>query len=324
MKVVVKRRFNASAQRVFDAWLDRDRIGQWMFGPRVRDETIVHIALDPRVGGRFSFAVRRQDETIDHVGEYLAIERPNRLVFTWGIANGDSSRVIVEIAARDNGCELTLTHELHPDWADYAERTRGGWTTMLHALESDLAPPAPAAPADGYALISEPGTLRLERVLPGPVDRVWAYLTESDKRAQWLASGPMDLRANGDVTLHFHHKDLSPDVVPTPERFKTFDDGVTVRGNITRCQPPRLLAMTWDEGPKEHSEVTFELTPEGANVRLVVTHRRLRDRAMMIDTASGWHTHFSILLDRLRGERPRNFWRAHTEFEAEYAKRLEA
>jgi uncharacterized protein YndB with AHSA1/START domain len=321
-KVVVKRRFNASAERVFDAWLDRDLIGQWMFGPKLRDETIVHLALDPRVGGRFSFAVRRGNETIDHVGEYLEIEPPRRLVFTWSIANADSSRVIAEIAAREPGCELTLSHELHPDWADYAERTRAGWTTMLHALESELTPrPSPPSP-DGYASVIEPSTLRLERVLPGPIERVWAYLTESDKRAQWLASGAMDLRAGGDVELHFHHVDLSPEVVPTPERFKAYEGGVTVRGSITRCSPPRLLAFSWDEGPKERSEVTFELAPEGDAVRLVVTHRRLRDRAAMIDTASGWHAHLAILLDRLRGDRPRNFWRAHTALEAEYAQRL--
>jgi uncharacterized protein YndB with AHSA1/START domain len=96
-------------------------------------------------------------------------------------------------------------------------------------------------------------------VLPGPVERIWAYLTEPDKRAQWLASGPMDLRPGGDIALRFDHADLSPDVAPTPERFRSYEGGVTLHGNITRLHPPRVLAFTWDEGAMERSEVTFAL-----------------------------------------------------------------
>ena len=53
-----------------------------------------------------------------------------------------------------------------------------------------------------------PDTVRLERLLPGPVERVWAYLTESDKRAQWLAAGRMDLRVGGKVQLEFDNSKL--------------------------------------------------------------------------------------------------------------------
>jgi uncharacterized protein YndB with AHSA1/START domain len=142
-KVVVTHRFAATPERVFDAWLSPAMIGQWMFGPALRDEEIVRIMLDPHVGGTFSFVVRREvdgrAQEIDHVGRYLEIERPHRLVFTWSVAGtGSDSRVIVEIAPAGDGAELILTHELDPDWADYADRTRTGWTTMLGALEKVL------------------------------------------------------------------------------------------------------------------------------------------------------------------------------------------
>ena len=84
--VTVKRRFAAPAERVFDAWLEPKLVAQWMFGPSLRDEEIVRIAIDPRVGGLFSFVVRRQGQEIDHVGEYLEIDRPRRLAFTLGSA----------------------------------------------------------------------------------------------------------------------------------------------------------------------------------------------------------------------------------------------
>lgn len=136
IEVVVTRQFAAAAERVFDAWLDAAYLERWMFGPAVRDEEIVRLSIDGRVGGKFSFLVRRQGAEIDHVGTYLEIDRPRRLVFTWGIAGEsvDESRVVIEITPRAAGCELTLTHEMDSKWADYKERTQAGWSKMLDLL----------------------------------------------------------------------------------------------------------------------------------------------------------------------------------------------
>jgi uncharacterized protein YndB with AHSA1/START domain len=134
IQVRVTRRFDATPDRVFDAWLNPGSIGAWMFGPAVREEEVVRIINDPRVGGSFSFVVRRRGEEINHVGEYLEIQRPRRLAFTWGIDEGAGSRVVIDIVAQDDGCELTLTHELPPDWSDYADRTKAAWSKMLEVL----------------------------------------------------------------------------------------------------------------------------------------------------------------------------------------------
>ncbi|HEU0297926.1 MAG TPA: SRPBCC family protein [Longimicrobium sp.] len=140
VSVRVTRRYAASAERVFDAWLDPATIGRWMFGPAVRDEEVLHLRVDARVGGGFSFLVRRDGQQIDHVGTYREIDRPRRLVFSWGIEgeSRDESRVVIEIAPRESGCELTLTHEMDPKWAEYAARTEAGWTRMLEALDRAL------------------------------------------------------------------------------------------------------------------------------------------------------------------------------------------
>ena len=68
VRVRVTRRLSVSPQRVFDAWLDPDSIGKWMFGPRLREEEVLRLALDPRLAGSFSFLVRRQGQQIDHIG----------------------------------------------------------------------------------------------------------------------------------------------------------------------------------------------------------------------------------------------------------------
>jgi uncharacterized protein YndB with AHSA1/START domain len=135
--VQVQRIYAYAPERVFDAWLDPALLARWMFGAVVRDEEIVRLSNEARVGGRFSFVVRRQGVEIDHVGEYLEIDRPKRLVFTWGTADAlpDTSRVTIEIVPRASGCELTLTHEMDAKWADYAARTESGWRKILVALD---------------------------------------------------------------------------------------------------------------------------------------------------------------------------------------------
>jgi uncharacterized protein YndB with AHSA1/START domain len=140
VKAVVTKRFNVPAGRVFDAWLDPALIGRWMFGPNVREERIVRLGTEPRVGGKFSFVVERAGVEIDHVGEYLEIERPRLLVFTWATRDRlpETSRVIIEITPLDGECELTLTHVMDPGWAAFVDRAAGSWRMMLDVLAGTL------------------------------------------------------------------------------------------------------------------------------------------------------------------------------------------
>ena len=95
-------------------------------------------------------------------------------------------------------------------------------------------------------------------------------------------------------------------------------DGTNARfqGVVTRCEAPRVLSFTWNMG-EEDSEVTFELAPRGAEVLLVITHRRLEGRVLRVNVASGWDAHVGILEDRLRGVEPRPFWSTHARLERE-------
>ena len=191
------------------------------------------------------------------------------------------------------------------------------------AAEADLWPSVARAEQamNEFGVLTEARTIRFQRVLPGPIERVWAFLTESDKRGRWLASGPMELRVGGPVELNFRHAELSPHAEAPPEKYRKIEHGFTSHGRITRCDPPRLLSFTWDEGGVG-SEVTFELSPRGEDVLLVLTHRRLGERAMQLSVAGGWHAHLDILAARLAGREPGPFWSTHARLEAEYAQRL--
>ena len=174
-----------------------------------------------------------------------------------------------------------------------------------------------------YGVIQGPGTVRFERVLAGPIERVWAFLTESDKRAKWLAGGEMELRVGGRVELRFQHANLTPKGEEVPERYRKYQEQVfTSECRVTRCEPPRLLAFTWPEESGEESEVTFELREEGKQVRLVLTHSRLRDRAAMIGNSGGWHTHLTLLAEVVEGKTPKAFWSILDPVEKEYERRF--
>lgn len=173
-----------------------------------------------------------------------------------------------------------------------------------------------------YGLVTAPDTVRLERLLPGPIERVWHYLVDSEARATWLAAGPMDLRPDGRVELVFRNSELTGHDGTPPEKYACHAGDSPMSGRITACESPHLLAYTWGEGDGTASEVRFELRAQGEDVHLVVTHRRLADRDAMISVSGGWHTHLGILADRLAGRTPAGFWDTHTRLEAEYEQRI--
>jgi uncharacterized protein YndB with AHSA1/START domain len=127
----ITRRFDASPERAFDAWLDPRTAGKWLFATPTGK--MVKVEIDARVGGTFSI-VRRDGDDVEHVGTYLEIDRPRRLVFTFGVPkfSPEMTTVTISIAPQGKGCELTLTHEgVLPDWA---EATEQGWIMILDSL----------------------------------------------------------------------------------------------------------------------------------------------------------------------------------------------
>lgn len=141
--VQVTRKFSASAERVFDAWLDPNNAGKWLFATPTGK--MVKVKIDARVGGSYLIVESRAGIDVDHTGEYLEIDRPRRLVFTLKVPkySQESTKLTIEIRALESGCELTLTHEgVLPD---YIARTTSGWNMILDhlaaMLQSQAAPP---------------------------------------------------------------------------------------------------------------------------------------------------------------------------------------
>ncbi len=175
---------------------------------------------------------------------------------------------------------------------------------------------------DDFGVVTSPDSLRIERFFPGPIERVWSYLTDSDKRATWLAAGRMDLHVGGHVEHIFNNSQLTGHTDPAPPKYAQHEGESRMHGRITACEPPHLLSYTWGGTTQEASEVSFELATQGDGVLMVVTHRRLLKRDGMVSVAGGWHAHLGVLADRLANRPPASFWPAFARVEAEYEKRI--
>ena len=149
--VRVSHRYAASAERLFDAWITPAQASRFLF--RTRTGNVMQCEIQPEVGGGFTVIDRRPaaegDESVFdvvHMGKYLEIDRPRRLVFEFSVltfGNESPTRVTVEVnPLGPQASELVLTHDLGA--SEHArlmeETTRKGWLNMLASIERELFP----------------------------------------------------------------------------------------------------------------------------------------------------------------------------------------
>jgi uncharacterized protein YndB with AHSA1/START domain len=131
--LVVEGVLQASPDEVFSAWTTPSRMAAWMSPVGAAEAEV-----DLRVGG--SFRVVMVEARLEHRGEYLEIDPPRRLVFTWvsPFTGSEPSVVTVELHPHDDGTRVVLTHERLPEAV--VDGHRDGWGTMIERLAGILAP----------------------------------------------------------------------------------------------------------------------------------------------------------------------------------------
>jgi uncharacterized protein YndB with AHSA1/START domain len=173
------------------------------------------------------------------------------------------------------------------------------------------------ASPDAYGALTEPATLKIQRILPGPIERVWAYLTESDLRRKWLAAGQMEMKVGAPFELVWRNSELSNAPSQRPDGF---GEEHRLQSRVTELDPPRKLAIAWGST----GGVSFELEPAGDRVLLTVIHSRVTDRSTLLNVSAGWHAHLDVLVARLIGEEPTPFWDAWSRLKKDYERRIPA
>ena len=129
----LERLLPAPVEAVYAAWTDAARIGEWMSptGHAVAE-------VDLRLGGAFRIVMVGDGRRIEHSGEYLELDPPRRLRFTWRspYAGAEPSVVTVVLEPEGDGTRLLLTHEGLP--AEAVASHAGGWGAMVHRLGETL------------------------------------------------------------------------------------------------------------------------------------------------------------------------------------------
>ena len=141
---------------------------------------------------------------------------------------------------------------------------------------------------NAFGTIANTGTIRFERLFPGPTERVWDYLTRPELIATWLAVGEIQLRVGGYVDLRFE----------AVEGASGDNSAAVISGVVTHCHPPDSLAYYWTDATII-SNVIFELERRGSQVLLLLTHAKLPKTHVSTSSAS-WHARLDILEEQLQ------------------------
>lgn len=178
---------------------------------------------------------------------------------------------------------------------------------------------APAADNDRLGVVTGEREVTFVRVLPGPIDRVWSFLADGEKRKKWLCGGDFEPRVGGLAKMRFHNAELTAPGEDVPERFKEYTGVMESQGRIIAWDPPHKLVFSWWGEPGEVSEVAFTLAEEpDGRVRLTLVHSALRNRGQMLSISGGWHAHLGVLVALAEDRRPDRFWSRLDEADKTY------
>ena len=143
-------------------------------------------------------------------------------------------------------------------------------------------------------------SVQFVRLLPGPIERVWSYLADSDRRREWLGAGQIPAKLGDSFTLEIKHADYWPGTAPPDQR--AVRAAHTSLHVLLALEPPHLLAYSFQPEGWEETKVEFRLAPQGDKVRLTLIHTKLGSRGHAVDVSHGWHGHLDILQRKLEGE----------------------
>ena len=146
-------------------------------------------------------------------------------------------------------------------------------------------------------------TVRFDRRLRHPIERVWQALTDPDELRRWWGDTKLDPVEGGLFQLRWRNTDEHGNVA-------------TLDGTITRIDPPRLLEISAAWGstdpnqPGTRTRLTWQLEPDGDHTLLHFTNTisgspdhpdTTGPSTTDTTTAAGWHLHLEALAALLSG-----------------------
>jgi hypothetical protein len=166
-------------------------------------------------------------------------------------------------------------------------------------------------------------TIQFVRILPGPIEKIWEYLYDSEKRGTWFAKGSFG-KVGEPFELRWKHSELSPHSAVPPESMAEMDrTGHKATNILLKVEKPHLLVFTFGGSkmsPDTISEVEFKLEEVGDKVRFTLTHSKIPDESYRTGVTGGWHSHLEVLQYRAEGKTPPAFWDVWRDVQKAYGK----
>ncbi|MEM7700991.1 MAG: SRPBCC family protein [Pseudomonadota bacterium] len=166
-----------------------------------------------------------------------------------------------------------------------------------------------------------PAKLAFDRRFDAPIEKVWQFLVDAEKRKLWFCGGSTCKAAGEDIVFEFDHRRLSESA--PPEKYAS-EEVVTHYGKILEYDPPNRLAFTWFESAEAQSstvEIDLKSNSDGST-QLALVHTGVEGREMMLGVLAGWHGHFDLMAETISGNRKTDFWVRDQALEAEYVERI--
>jgi uncharacterized protein YndB with AHSA1/START domain len=160
-------------------------------------------------------------------------------------------------------------------------------------------------------------TVEFKRLLPGPIELAWDYLTKPELLKTWFAEVALEPRVGGAVTVAFGKSDCG---------------GNSVEGTVLEFRQPHVLAFSWiklrrqADGSIAHSnegEVRFELAKKGDKVLLTLLHSGLPIQELAGHSA-GWHAYMDNLESHIAGRGALDFMAIFHDLRPRYDERVSA
>lgn len=145
--LTMTRHFDSMAEEFFAAWLNPEMMRKWFFTLEATNKVTKN---DPRVGGTWEIVDHREGTDYRAIGEYIEIDSPNKLVFTFKMPQFSDTvdKITVEVKQLEKGCEMTFTQHIvvphEENWTEgdiekalveYNSGSEQGWNLMFMGLK---------------------------------------------------------------------------------------------------------------------------------------------------------------------------------------------
>ncbi|MDZ4737969.1 MAG: SRPBCC family protein [Rhodospirillaceae bacterium] len=268
--LVLKQRLRCAPEPAFDAWLDPDTLRRFLTPHGI---TLTRVEVNAQEGGDFLIEMISDGKPLPHVGRYLTIDRPRRLVFTWN-SHATGGDTIVSLLFEPQGATtlLTLTQERLPH-AHSRGLHAGGWSSILEQ-EARMLDRAAEAPAD----------FRLVVTLRDTPERIYPLIaTEAGARQWWTALCRMDAQVGGRAEFPFPTNHFSASATITALKPST-----CVEWTMLDCSHPPDSGYA-DPHDWAGTRIRFDLRAAGDGTELTFRHLGLIPLECHGACSSAWH-----------------------------------